>query len=134
MNDHVSRDTAIRLSDAGFPIPEFKAGQFWWGIRFPAGTARKEVLCVVLERQTSSSSYSHVLSPVDGLEQASFGTHVFAPTATDILKELPGHIIHYKAKDSTWVVWSYEPDDLMFSHESPAEAAALAYLTQKGKK
>jgi len=42
--NHVTFETAKRLKEAMFPQPEFSTLQLWWGIRFPEGTARKEVL------------------------------------------------------------------------------------------
>lgn len=119
---HVTHDTANRLEAAGFKQPEFGAGQHWYG----------DELIFVLSYGGSNPEFRAYGDNFSWRDEDEL--KVFAPTATDILKDLPGHTIHYKAKDSMGVVWSYEPDDLMFSHKSPAEAAALAYLAQKGNK
>ena len=115
MNEHVSSDTAILLRDTGFPIPEFEAGQHWYG----------EDLVVILSYGGGNPEFRAYGDNFSWRE--SFDLDVFAPTATDILKELPGARLefgidcHTKSGES----WSCEK----FSHETnPAEAAALAWL------
>ena len=116
MNNHVSRDTAILLRDAGFPQPEFEAGQHWYS----------EDLVVILSHGGANPEYRAYNDPISWRTDLD----VFAATATDILKDLPGARLefgidyHTKSGES----WSCEK----FSHETnPAEAASLAWLHAK---
>lgn len=58
-----------------------------------------------------------------------------APTATDILKEIPGWNLAY-TKAFKWVVYWDAPglaEPIQFSHENPAEAAAQAWFYENQK-
>ena len=86
MNNHVTPQTAIILEKVGFPKPEPEFGQVWY--------AKPELLaCVYVYNilsgiavlrviEKSETCYSYRLHP---------GDYVFAPTATDILKQLKGY-------------------------------------------
>jgi hypothetical protein len=129
--NHVTFETAKRLKEAMFPQPEFSTLQLWWGIRFPEGTARKEVLCVVTERITSKYSYSFDFTPSDGLEHTDFGNYAFAPTAVELLESLPPKTLAGFNNGE----WSVMPatTEMVFTHRNPAEAAAMAWLALNKK-
>lgn len=50
----------------------------------------------------------------------------FAPTATDILRQIPGDQLAYNGE--TWVVFPPNDDLRDWEHENPAEACAAAWL------
>ena len=131
MTDHTTPETSKRLKEAGFPQPGFEVGQFF--------VDPKDEVSIVIVQVGSSRIYWQSMDRYYDFGSFKIGDpdsgfFVFRPTATDILKELPGYTIHYKAKDGTWAVWSYQPDDLMFQNANPAEAAALAWLARNKKK
>lgn len=136
MGNVISYETAKRLKEAGFNPKGLAVGQVWYN-----GFGAPSVIVRNLgdefstgETHWNGCSLENGETGNDFSESRIINNCFFAPTATDILKELPGHTIHYKSKGSTWVVWSYEPDDMMFQHESPAEVAALAWLALNKKK
>lgn len=109
----VTFETAKRLAEAGFPQPSPDYGQTW---------------------------YTHDGSPgsVTSLSKWSDNGEVFAPAATDILRELPGWNLCYDTVIG-WHVWF---DDVaewdyceppFFKHENPAEAAAQAWFYENKK-
>lgn len=100
----VSFETAKRLANAGFPKPAPDYGQTW---------------------------YTHYGCPgsVTDLSKWSDNGEVFAPTATDILRELPNWSICYTASG-----WACFFDDFIIEHSNPAEAAARAWFFENEKK
>jgi len=101
-------ETAKLLADAGFPKPAPDYGQTW---------------------------YTHYGIPgsVTAPSKWSDNGEVFAPTATDIMRELPGWNLSY-TKVFGWIVyWDAPglPEPIQFSHENPAEAAAQAWFHEK---
>lgn len=95
--NHVTYETAVRLKEAGFPQPAPEAGQFWYGKK-SAGQSVKGSLCVLIGTPTGALSFS----PIDGLKNSDNNFFVFAPTATDILKEL-GFLIYDEAAAQAWL-------------------------------
>ncbi len=67
------------------------------------------------------------------------GIGIFAPTAADIMRELPGWNLTY-ATEIGWHVWWDDGTEqeycepLVFTHENPAEAAAMAWFYEHEKK
>lgn len=81
MQNFVSFETAKRLKQAGFPQPEYETGQFWYG-----DTGK---LCVI----THAGEYLTGFTVLNGLREiwdleGKDSDAVFAPTATDILREI----------------------------------------------
>jgi hypothetical protein len=136
MNDHVTFETAILLKEAGFPQPEKSTGQFWWVDEKSMGGAHyRHVLYVIL--QAWQGWLSGVAFPVNTNcgERWLDEMQVFAPTATDILNELPGYAIRYNFENETWMVFKDEmPNPYFHAHIDPAEAAAMAWLAINEKK
>ena len=127
-HDHVTFATAILLKDAGFPQPAPAPGQFWYN-------KYEDIIC-----------WGHT---VDSWGEPYEDATTFAPTATDILRELhnhfatmPGHSVNIELSpiDDGFQVDVFE--DLPFGamepvceiHERPAEAAALAWINLHEKK
>lgn len=102
---NASFETSKHLAEAGFPKPAPDYGQIW---------------------------YTHYGSPgsVTNLSKWIDNGEVFAPTATDILRELPGWHLTY-ATEIGWHVWLDDETDRFFKHKNPAEAAALAWFYEK---
>jgi hypothetical protein len=125
---NVTFDTALKLMEAGFPQPiedEVNTGRFWY-------QADGDMIC-------------YGFSVADYGEMATNKGCIFAPSATDILNELPGHkfaLSKYTMKrKSYWACnesWIF-PDERIRAYttpigvENPAEACALAWL-EKNKK
>lgn len=140
MNNLVTFETAKRLKEAGFPQPDFQPMQFWYddgikGIcpfrlyivlhvgRFPAGQPAP-LMHEICEKQHRQMYATH----------ANFGEYqyvAFAPTATDILKQLPGYNLAF-ATENGWHCFFLGIDGVIYAEHnhknSPAEAAALAWL------
>lgn len=144
MNNLVTFETAKRLKEAGFPQPDFQPMQFWYddgikGIsqfriyivlhvgRFPAGQPAP-LMHEICEEPHGQMYGTH----------ANFGEYqyiAFAPTATDILEQLPGYEIGYfpTAKEmwslpGEWSISDLEGKCPVCEHTNPAEAAAAAWL------
>lgn len=116
MNDVVSFETALRLKEAGFPQPEPHYRQVWYDER------GEDLLFEV------SAEY-------------------FAPTATNILRQIRQELDAATSNAHYWVnlspmgtIWevvirlSGGCAAHGFTHENPAEAAALAYEWVKKQK
>lgn len=125
MQNHVTPGTARRLRDAGFPQPEYKFGQYW---RTEDG--RHDAFC-------GSKSWATF---EDWVKTKKISI-VFAPTATDILRELGDG---YRLCCLDWRGWIVEKEkytsfeDQAYEYvaesypitndENPAEACAKAWL------
>lgn len=120
------------MMTAGFPQPtEYFAGQHWWYVRWQGGRVQSPVECIL----NMSSRYNRLMAePVDGVD-GDLTAPVFAPTATDIMKELGRHF----SMSIDYIGWIVRHHDLSehgvgrHVHENPAEACALAWL-EKNKK
>lgn len=113
----VTFETAKRLEGAGFPQPRtVQSGSVWFSGRnkFYIGEQQRE-----LSPEKWFSSYPR-----------------FAPTATDILEQLPGWNLAY-IRVFGWIVYCGAPglpEPIQFRHSNPAEAAALAWFHEHEKK
>jgi len=126
MNNTVDFQTAIELKEAGFPEPDFKAGQFWH-----YGSQLCMVCLIDLGRVgLQGVGVSDMYSP--GIQQLQ-AIGLFAPTALEIIAEMPfGTSIHKRAEND-WMCWfkitEMQPD---FRHDPcPHNAAAKAFLAWK---
>lgn len=125
MNHITTPNTSKRLKAAGFPQPKYKRGQFWYdadGIEF---------MVFGFNGETISGTY---------LQRGGYfgGGKVdkgdcFAPTAADILKELPDNtllIIQQNATPENEIIFDCMTDMHVHSRNvNSAEAAAKAYLS-----
>ena len=136
--DIVTFETAKRLKAAGFPQPEPAFGQFWYN--------RSGTPCIMSHRIDPESSL--IVKSLHGgawyhmYEMKRNGGFVFAPSATDILREL-------KNNSGPLFWWSLSPDEAIAwrcvglgaidtiafdsRHENPAEACADAWLQLQEK-
>lgn len=136
MDNVVTLETAKRLKQAGFPQPEPKVGQFWYDGMF-------QRLSIASHRMgkdqhlyltpINAVDWSHYFEAVVMLDDKN-DWPIFAPTATDILREMPGAILvleNYGSQGKVWEVW--KNGGLIADLENPAEAAAFAWLTLNEK-
>lgn len=136
MKDIVTFETAVRLKEAGFPQPQPGAGQWWHNPDFG--------LFVVGIKWFADNREYRIFYPGTGKSvlkaQAMFLKCAFAPTATDILREMPNYfyIRKYKHQTNDIQIFSIfceerEADDDLSQiakgvSQNPAEAAAEAWL------
>lgn len=129
-------ETAIKLKEAGFPQPAVKPGQFWWFVRFPDGSAKKEVLCVVTEVYSGGVKQpGFKFVPIDGGEFEG-RIECYAPTATDILPKFKGpdetvdFILYWSDGlfSAAMAYWLNDWTGIIAEHANAAEALALAWL------
>lgn len=110
MKDYVSFETAKRLKEAGYPQPErFAEHQAFYRLSATVRTA------VDLEPRIESET--------------------FAPSATDILNQLPAHSLRFNGDVFSCTEWDFsgskefEYEVNKFKHPNPAEACAAAWLS-----
>lgn len=117
MQNIVSFETAKRLRDAGFPQPNVERGQSWYN--------REGSLQIIAHDPTYPKEFNSLIR-----EHA----WIFAPTATDILRSLPGYNLAF-ATENGWHCFFMSIDGVIYAENShkdnPAEAAAIAYLEMK---
>jgi len=107
----VTFETAKRLKEARFPQPEvFYAAQ------------RSYI--------ENGKNICYVADDGEGIRE----NEIFAPSATDILKELPGHTLDYSEIEWLCRHWIRTEDhrsvvDYGFHNSNPAEACAAAWLS-----
>lgn len=124
MKNVCTPETARALEAAGFPQPEPEPGQVWYNT---FGTpyvilsviAPGVLLAVDMKQEVMRNRYMRV--------------NCFAPTAADVLRELPeGSKISWW-NDSEGAEWECESDSLFYHSNSPAEACAAAWLALNQK-
>jgi len=111
----VTFETAKRLKEAGFPNPEILNNRFWFI------TDHEKPLFV---------EYSeNILECI----RMKFNP-IFAPSATDILKELGSEWALKCTMFNIWVCYhSFNVEALKYANNSPAEACAAAWLAKNEK-
>jgi hypothetical protein len=107
--DIVTFETARRMKSAGFPQPDYVEDGYFY----------------ILSQDT----------PVNFVHVSGINTQdaAFAPTATDILLELPDYALVFDDSQRPPGFTCYDtlrqnPSEYPKTHENPAEAAALAWL------
>ena len=122
---HTTYETAKAMRDAGFPQPEFATGQIWYN-QYGAATfiGRKDCdnhgnttfFCTSLR-----TGRTEEMRPTK--EDA-----IFAPTATDILRELGlGYGLYVSESGNTFVCRELST---IWTDENPAESCAKAWLAK----
>ena len=126
--NHVTIDTAKRLKESGFAPVRADFGQVWYD------ESGEPFLIAGL----TTSGYSIAKANEFG-KKSSLDGCVFAPTATDIMKEL-GRDFSISYMNGEWFVLKSSGDFLPFSkspsvwkHIISAEAAAMAWLALNKK-
>lgn len=123
MQNHVTEKTAQRLKDAGFPQPPAIRGQSWY-----AKTDDSFIVYAVNDGRFSTINEDGVrIVCADGDTDL-----IFAPTATDILRELgrDWQLEYFDAKECWEVAFFFRDSSSgRYTAENPAEAAALAWLS-----
>lgn len=127
MKNVTSSETSKRLKDAGFPQPPFQVGQSWYDVS-------GELFWV----KCDESPYIHGEWWGDdhsGFVEIPHGDEVFAPTATDIIEQLPSQATLRKPFNAElWICEYGEGEDDWTEASTAPEAAALAFLNLNPKK
>ncbi len=127
MDNIVTFETAQRLKEAGFPQPEPQSGQFWYNPEFG--------LFVVGPLFGENGWYRIVFYLNEGRafnkEMHFLPECVFAPTTTDILREMPDGCFIEKTNEGYNFAFSRWYN--MAKNTDPAEAAAEAWLKLREK-
>lgn len=133
MKDITTFETAARLKEAGFPQPTPEAGQWWYN---------PDIGIFLTGKLSPYGRERHIYYPDTGnvffKNQLLFPDCVFAPTATDILRQMPNYYYIRKYKYDTESVNRFsifcelQEGDLSQIAKgvdtNPAEAAASAWL------
>lgn len=127
MNEHVSSDTAILLIDAGFPQPLPDFGQVWH--------SNSGELCLIGHKDPNVRLFRlHEPERVYHVGGKICDIAIFAPTATDILKELGrDYALLFDEDMKQWGVLKHIGGmEYAFIHwdDTPAQAASVAYLAK----
>lgn len=132
MKDIVTFETAVRLKEAGFSQPTPEAGQWWYNPDFGPFLVGK---LWMVDRRLRNIFYPDT-GKVVNKEIRLFPDCVFAPTATDILRELAGFCICYLENGNSegWTVLNYHKEYYAFDSDNPAASAAEAWLKLNDKK
>lgn len=133
MKDVVDFETALRLKEAGFPQPSLEVGQFWYmeGFDMPR---------IAIVGSWTTADHRPVYRYIDAntWDFPDEKTAVFAPTATDILRELPGldfELVYSEGNEDFAVHQTLDGDIInSWNDENPAELMAKPYLHLKNKK
>jgi len=128
MNNYTTPQTSARLKAAGFPQPAPEVGQVWLEI----GTNLLYIILHISDNGEFECSYFGF--PGSRFVNEQFDTRdTFAPTATDILRELGGEFNISYVCDTYLIIkdgiFAIKPPETIASHTNPAEAAALAWLS-----
>lgn len=125
--NHVTRPTAIRLAQAGFPKPQPANGQIWY-CRDGSGS----FVVTGADGVGQRCDYQYIGSrDAPFIDRFLNDGEVFAPAATDILREIPTKSLRWNG--SIWLCYYEEELGEPFYGASPAEACALAWLAVHAK-
>ena len=132
MKNICTHETASRLKAAGSPQPEPAAGQVWYDSPGRAFTVLNVVAPGVCD------AWWHCFGTVERWSVIG----AFAPTAADILRELPGYSLGlfnksahaFAAEYLRWIVQDNVGDVVCDHEHNPAEACAAAWLELKKEK
>jgi hypothetical protein len=120
MKNIVSFETAKKLEAAGIERPTPEIGQFWHDDN------QCTLLISSISRGYAFAKYTHDQAlPIVMIGFEDFNELVYAPTATDILEQLPDCKMWHHGG-----FWFVEKLDREFANENAAEAVAEAYLSQ----
>lgn len=123
MNDRATFETAHRLKAAGFPQPKPAPGQVWISQKY--NTNIDEYGIIIAGKITFESGEWNNLSVVKK------GIYTYAPTATDILRELGlEYDLCYDDFHEMWICYSNCHRLRVTQTLNPAEACAIAWIAQ----
>lgn len=131
----VTFETAKKLKEAGFPQPEPNTGQFWYD--------KEGDILIVSEKKTDCGFFYGRYPNDSGIFATSCENEdiVYAPTVTDILRELGQKYVLWYDESPKIQIWFCAktadlPQDAQqpFGHTNPAEAAALAWMDKNKNK
>lgn len=111
-------ETSKRLKEAGFPQPKPEAGQYFYS------SSNRLLWVQRLDKYGVFVRYHGSEGGTDW-DYEMFKNLIFAPTATDILRQMPGFEMQFS--EGLWYICNDETLE-SFVNSNPAEAAARAYL------
>lgn len=127
--DITTYQTAKRLKEAGFPQPEFQTGQLWYNQHKALSFIGKKE--IAHNGQVFFFCTSVVTARTEQMIPINDGAF-FAPTATDILREIESVTFYWHAMRGKFSCSGGSNEKLVSwvnaAHENPAEAAASAWL------
>ena len=130
---NTTHETAIHLEAAGFKKPEIQFGQVWYDRERPGEWGMVTSI---------SPGFAFTYNSVDGsyrrLRFSEIERFSFAPTVTDILKELSivvfSHWFEFVEGNFQIRIFFQGGGERQYFHSNPAEACAAAWLEIKEKK
>ena len=139
MKNVASSETAVKLKEAGFPQPDIQIGQAWYNdFKEPSVIVQRDH-----EFKTQWAGCHLGTGATGNMFKASEIKEncCFAPTATDILRELPDKVLFWRVGDVFVCGVQMESEEgydvikfeAAYKHENPAEACALAWLKMNKK-
>lgn len=136
--DFVSFETAVKLKDAGFPQHDPEQGHAWY-VLFNSSEGPKSFIKFVIDDIRIAGPGPETAQRTSDINSASA---VFAPTATDILRELGSNfdLSHIEnPKTERWCCiergeWDQVTPIEHYMLDNPAEACAAAWLAIHEKK
>lgn len=133
MSDRVTHETSLRLEAAGFPQPEIAFGQAWYD-------ELRQIDGMITNVNPGVSAFFNFTSGGYAVIYWSefSGRFSFAPTATDILKELSivvfSHWFEFVEGKFQIRIFFQGGGERQYFHSNPAEACAAAWLEINEKK
>jgi hypothetical protein len=131
--NHVSPETSDRLKAAGFPQPVPEAGQVWYD------DLNRPVCVRVAFAEYVAFSIFGSLENMSADNEFVKNHCIFAPTATDILRELGDDFCLFTSTMKSVIYWCCNESSGVFDDKeryctptgitNPAEAAALAWIS-----
>ena len=124
MNNVTTFETSQRLKAAGFPQPVPEFGQVWY-----VPESEEQYICI---KPANLLDRTFAFMKPNGCGNLFFAKEiVFAPTATDILRELGFEYSICYATYEFMITKEVKTSNIVFTRnpDNPAEAAALAYLS-----
>lgn len=126
--------TAFALKEAGFPQPEPAFGQIWYDEEGTAMLVFSKTGDFVTDDGTVFCAPDTLPSMVS---MPGLFSHLYsAPTAADILRELPDYALAYDSESEEPYFYCFDtlrrnPSQYPTKHTNPAEACAVEYLETK---
>lgn len=117
--NHTTFETSKRLKEAGFPQPEPDFGKIYYDKE-----SEQKIVVIAFDGEYVDCVYQNLTWVSYYIKISDL---IFAPTATDILREMPEHDLTFWHPQQTYYVEDTR-NGIQWTNNNPADAAALAYL------
>lgn len=122
--NHTTFEKSKRLKEAGFPQPEPDFGKIYYDKE-----SEQKIVVIAFDGEYVDCVYQNLTWVSYYIKISDL---IFAPTATDILREMPGcYHLYHPFNSEFWICDNATNEDEWSESSNPAEAAALAYLQIK---